>query len=73
MFETTEPSYLEKVLNNIKNTTINTYANIKNKTLSLKQQYWDKTYGGNHKRKSSRKRIIKTPYKRKRKNSTKRH
>jgi len=73
MFETTEPSYLEKVLNNIKNTTINTYTNIKNKTLSLKQQYWDKTYGGKRKRKSSRKRIIKTPHNRKRKNLTKRH
>jgi len=74
MSQTNEPSYLEKVFNNIKSTTINTYANVKNQTMSLKNKYWDKMTGGkrNRKRKTKRSRI-KTPFNRKRKNLTKKH
>jgi zona occludens toxin (predicted ATPase) len=63
------PSYLEQIYNTIKDTTTSTYNTIKNKSLSLKQQYWDSTTGGKRQRKPSNKSTrtrIKTPYKRKR-------
>jgi hypothetical protein len=61
-------SYLEQMYNTIKDTTTSTYNTIKNKSLSLKQQYWDSTTGGKRRRKSANKSTrtrIKTPYKRK--------
>ena len=42
MNESSEPSYLEKIFNNLKNTTMSAYDTIRNQTMSLKQQYWTK-------------------------------
>jgi hypothetical protein len=69
------PSYLEQIYNTIKDTTTSTYNTIKNKSLSLKQQYWDTATGGKRRRKSANKATrtrIKTPYKRKRNSTRKR-
>jgi len=62
------PSYLKQIYNTIKDTTTSTYNTIKNKSLSLKQKYWDSTTGGKRQRKPANKATrtrIKTPYKRK--------
>ena len=69
------PSYLKQIYNTIKDTTTSTYNTIKNKSLSLKQQYWDSTTGGKRRRKSANKSTrtrIKTPYNRKRNSTRKR-
>ena len=52
------PSYLEQIYNTIKDTTTSTYNTIKNKSLSLKQQYWDTATGGKRRRKSASKATI---------------
>jgi len=45
------PSYLKQIYNTIKDTTTSTYNTIKNKSLSLKQKYWNSTTGGKRQRK----------------------
>lgn len=71
MNESSEPSYLEKIFNNLKNTTMSAYDTIRNQTMSLKQQYWNKT-GGNHKRKHKVKKGMNNKTKSTKRNKTKR-